>query len=254
MDFKELKEIGLTEGEIKVYTSLLGLGLSTKGIIASTARVSESKVYEILNRLKDKGLVMFVQKRLGRKEVMHYKAANPIMLKELLQKRRDEIDRESRLVDTILPSLQAQMQITATEYSAVIYQGLKGIMTHNSEVLEHVKKGDTWIAMGVRSDKPSEYNAYWVKFFTQYSKKGGRAQVIFVDRGTWYYNQMKAIKNIAVAHFAGVSPAAVAVYHNRVIIYHYGEAPGCLAITNKDVAASFRGFFESLWSLAEKEK
>ena len=34
IQFKQLKEIGLTDGESKVYFALLNLGLSTKGPIA----------------------------------------------------------------------------------------------------------------------------------------------------------------------------------------------------------------------------
>ncbi|RMD45562.1 TrmB family transcriptional regulator, partial [Candidatus Pacearchaeota archaeon] len=52
-----LKEIGLTNGETKVYLSLIKIGESTVGPIAKKSGVSLSKIYEILNNLIKKGLV-----------------------------------------------------------------------------------------------------------------------------------------------------------------------------------------------------
>ena len=82
----KLKELGLTKGEIKVYLALLKIGISTKGPIASKAKVSESKVYEILDRLTAKGLVSNAMKKKGARQVKQFKAANPILLKDFLNK------------------------------------------------------------------------------------------------------------------------------------------------------------------------
>ena len=54
MDKKILHDIGLSEGEIKVYLALLKLGLAKKTELANGSGVSSSKVYEICNRLQKK--------------------------------------------------------------------------------------------------------------------------------------------------------------------------------------------------------
>ena len=54
MDKINLEEIGLTEGENKVYLALLKLGSSTIGRIIKEAQVSNSKIYDILDRLNKK--------------------------------------------------------------------------------------------------------------------------------------------------------------------------------------------------------
>ena len=46
--------LGLTEGEKKVYKALLKLRSSTTGPIFKQASISQSKVYEVLDRLKKK--------------------------------------------------------------------------------------------------------------------------------------------------------------------------------------------------------
>jgi len=57
-----LKEIGLTEGEIKIYLALLELGSSSITSIIKRSGISGSKAYEVLDRLAKKGLVNFIIK------------------------------------------------------------------------------------------------------------------------------------------------------------------------------------------------
>lgn len=254
MEFDKLKELGFTDGEIKVYLALLQLGVATKGPIAKAAAVSESKIYEILERLKNKGMLSFVQKKRGSREVMHYKPANPILLRDFLDKKREKVQQEEQLLNSILPILQQQMKEKKEEYSAVIYEGFKGIQTNNKEVLELITRNDEWVAMGTRSSKAKEFNILWIKWLQERAKKAGNARVLFVDKGTWYYNQLKKIKKTQVGYLKGIAPASVAITRNRVMIFNYGEHPSCLAITNDDIARSFKSFFNGLWSIAEKEK
>ena len=57
MDKQILREIGLTEGEIKVYLALLKIGQAKKTELAKESGVSSSKIYEICGRLQKKGIV-----------------------------------------------------------------------------------------------------------------------------------------------------------------------------------------------------
>ena len=69
----ELVALDLTAGEARVYLSLLKLGSSKVGAIVGESRVSYSKVYDVLERLANKGLVSHVQ--IGK--VRHFSAAEP---------------------------------------------------------------------------------------------------------------------------------------------------------------------------------
>ena len=62
MNIEILKEIGFTQGEIKVYEALLEIGESTIGLISKTANVTPSKTYPILDKLLKKGLISKVKK------------------------------------------------------------------------------------------------------------------------------------------------------------------------------------------------
>ena len=73
MDFSTLEKIGLTNSEAKTYVALLKLGQTTAGPIVSEAKVTRSKIYDILERLKNKGLVSYITK----KSTKHFSATSP---------------------------------------------------------------------------------------------------------------------------------------------------------------------------------
>jgi len=73
MDTKIFQEIGLTEGETKVYLALLKLGETTKGSLAKEANVSSSKVYELVDKLEKKGLAGHIIKG----KIKHFVAMEP---------------------------------------------------------------------------------------------------------------------------------------------------------------------------------
>ena len=50
-----LRDIGLTDNEIKIYLTLLKLGISTSSKIVENANTSSGKIYETLNKLFNKG-------------------------------------------------------------------------------------------------------------------------------------------------------------------------------------------------------
>ena len=69
----ELQKIGLTDGEAKVYLALTEIGSSTVGPIVKKANVAYSNVYDILNRLIEKGIVSFIL----RNKTKYFQAASP---------------------------------------------------------------------------------------------------------------------------------------------------------------------------------
>ena len=83
MDTKPLEEIGLTKSEIKVYLALLKLGQTTAGPIVDEAKVTRSKIYDILERLKNKGLVSHIIKE----STKYFSATSPTNIIEYLNKK-----------------------------------------------------------------------------------------------------------------------------------------------------------------------
>jgi len=80
---QELTQLGLTDGEARVYLSLLKIGSSKVGPIVRDSHVSYSKIYDVLERLSMKGLVSHVTID----EVKHFNAIEPYRLQDYIEKR-----------------------------------------------------------------------------------------------------------------------------------------------------------------------
>ena len=87
MELKILKDIGLTDGEIKAYLALLELGKSTVGKIIEKSRVSPSKIYDVLNRLIEKGLISYIIEG----KVKHFKAAPPKNVLNYIERKEEDL-------------------------------------------------------------------------------------------------------------------------------------------------------------------
>ena len=136
MENEALRKIGLTEGEVKVYTALLELGPSASGPIIKDSGVSSSKVYPILNRLISMGLVSYITR--GSRRV--FQTTSPTKIFELLEKRKAEIEEQKRGIEKILPALLKRHKSRAQKHEATIYEGYRGVRTFYNSLLNSLKK------------------------------------------------------------------------------------------------------------------
>jgi sugar-specific transcriptional regulator TrmB len=143
MDIKLLEEIGLTKGEIAVYFALLELGSSTVGPIINKAKVSSSKVYDILERLTQKGLVSYVIKE----NIKYFEAASPRRILDYLRERENEIKEKSKQIEDIMPELLLKEKLSEKKQEVNIYGGEKGIKTAHEKGLQVLKRGEEFYFM-----------------------------------------------------------------------------------------------------------
>jgi len=60
------------------------------------------------------------------------------------------------------------------------------------------------------------------------------------------------MKHTEVKLLEGITPSAIDIMENRVLIFTYGEEPSCLSINNEEIAKPFITFFNTMWSIARK--
>ena len=55
-----LKKVGLSNGEIEIYEILLDSGLLPVGKVHEKSRIERRNIYDILNKLIERGLVTYI--------------------------------------------------------------------------------------------------------------------------------------------------------------------------------------------------
>lgn len=253
MEQEALQRIGLTQGEVKVYTALLGLGPSSSGRIIRTSGVSSSKVYPILDRLIKMGLVSYITR--GRRRVFQTTSPNKIL--ELLEKKKKELEEQKREIRKILPALIRRQKSLAKRHEAMIYEGYKGVKTYYKDLLKTLRKGEERLVFGARSGYPTAKGAQY--FFQSYHRscvrKGLRTKIIFNrdlkgSKSTRFYEDFKLTQ---VRYLPQVTLSSIGIQKDTIdILIWTKETALVFVIRSREVAKTFRGYFNMLWDIAKK--
>ena len=249
MEIENLTKIGLTKNESIVYLSLLKLGMSKTGDILKKSQLNSGKIYEILESLKQKGLVS----ESIVNNIRHFSAASPKKLYDYLDKKEQELKNEREIIDKILPKIN-NIQSEETSVKTLTYIGMEGMKTAISELIDLTKSGEEILTMGVTGQKDPKVNQFWETYFVPKIKAKKISQrIIFSEKNTAYFKNIKQAKssNIRVAKLGSMVP--IAIYgKDKVIISNYDEPITNIVIYSEKIAASFIDLFNQLWSSAKR--
>ena len=244
MDEKILEDIGLTGGEIKVYLSLLKSGEATTGIILKNAQISGGKVYQILDKLISKGLVSFITKN----NVKYFQAASPKRILDFYGRERENFQNKEEKLKQEISSMLSNIKVNENN-SVNLFMGLKGIETAIFEALNGVEKGEEILAMGVILSKEEKFNILWEKWHHERIRKKINCRMLLSEKQKSFLDKMNFTQ---FKILEGITPSAVSIFKDRIIIYDYSNESGCVVIKNKGISESFKTFFENLWKIAKK--
>lgn len=148
MNTQILEEAGFTQGEIKVYLALLELGETTTGPIIKHSNITGSKVYEILTRLIEKGMVSSVTKE----RTKYFQPSPPSRLLDYIDNKEAIIKQQKEEIRQLLPQLEAKVDATKSAQSAQVYEGWQGIRTVFSLILKETGKGGLYRVFSVGNE------------------------------------------------------------------------------------------------------
>jgi predicted transcriptional regulator len=251
MDIFDLRKVGLTDGEVKLYDSLLELGETTRAQLVKKSGVSPSKIYDVINRLTEKGLVSSVKKH----GILHFSAANPERLKEFLEQKENDIEKEKQLVTNLLPSLLSRYQKTEEETDVEVFYGWEGLKTVFLDLENSMSKDDESLVFGASVGKnPEQADIFFTKHQQRVEKLGYKVRIIFnddmrdrKDRYKYYANHKKHKIRFLYSH----TFTELYIYKNSVLFLMLLKKPIAINVKNSDVVDSFRQFFETMWKDAK---
>lgn len=251
MNVRDLSKIGLTEGEIKVYDALLELGETTRTTLSKKSGISPSKIYDVINRLVEKGIVSTVKKQ----GVLHFSAASPHRLEDFLSKKQKEIEDEKLIVSALMPSLMARYVETKEKLDVEVFYGWEGMKTVFWDIAKAMKKGETNYVFGASMGLDSKQaDLFFSKYYKEVEKKGYSTHIIFNEnvRGhtdrVGYFHKHKQHK---VRYLYQDTFTEFNFYKDTVLYVMLLKKPIVVRIQNKEAADSFRKFFDTMWKQAK---
>jgi sugar-specific transcriptional regulator TrmB len=237
-----LKEIGLTEDESKVYLALLKLGSNLASKISEETKLNRSFVYQILDKLIEKGFVGYVIKENRR----YYSPINPNKLLHLLK------EREERL-KSILPALIKFSEPLEKKSSVEILEGKEGIKTILKDIIK-VKK--EWLAFG-SSGKAPEILPYYIEPWEKERQKEKIILRAILDSSEQAKKRGKELSKIKFTEIRYIKdkfdmPSSIWIYGDRVVIIMWNkEHSFAIRTISKDIVKSYKNYFNVMWEIAK---
>ncbi|MFA6215322.1 MAG: helix-turn-helix domain-containing protein [Patescibacteria group bacterium] len=120
---KILQNLGLTDKEIKVYLSSLKLGPTPVRKIALEAGINRGTTYDILKALIELGLVSYYHQA----KKQYFIAEDPAKLKDVLEKKQQDLEKIKGDVDQIIPQLKSIYDNAENKPVVKFYEGDAGV-------------------------------------------------------------------------------------------------------------------------------
>jgi len=251
MELSLLRKIGLTEGEIRVYSALLSLGNSPTGKIMKKSGISSSKIYLILEKLIRKGLASYITKN----NVKHFQITNPKTILDYIDKEKQELEETKKQINHLIPEITTQMK-KEEEESAQIYKGVKGIRVAYFNILNELKRGEEYCFFAVSLEEAQDKHV--MDFISNFHRirveKGINVRVISKTEIEKLYKQKHVLgKNYKIRHYELTLPIGVVIGETRILYIFFGSnEPTAHEIISKEITKKYQDFFDKIWKLAKK--
>lgn len=240
MEEDALISVGFSKNEAKVYLSLLRMGSSTAGGVASKCDIHRTNVYDALDRLTEKGLVTYVYK--GNKKF--FEAVDPTRIKELLRERLSAIEEA-------IPTLMLNYKLATTKDKVHTYDGLVGVKVLTDDML---RDGKDICVFGIPKDVPDRLKTILPLFHRRRIAKKIMMQHIYdanAQERIRYLNTLPYTKAMFISRDEE-SPATTLVYGNKVAFVIWSTPPLNIIIESERMAVCYRHYFNILLEKAKK--
>ena len=242
----DLEQFGLTKNESIVYLFLLKNGSSTTGPIIKETNISNSRVYESLNSLISKGLIIY----MIIKDSKSFEAVSPEKFLEIESERKKKLD-------LIIPRLiNMQSNKKQTETKSVIYEGFEGFKTAFKKIIDDCPVNGTICILGFsKQEYANDSLRVFIKNMNLKSALKKQKLNIIIDSDQEnsfskdrYKEKFTEVKSMPPGY---ISPAAIDIFEDYVYIFLWEEKPYVIMIKNKQIADSFTKYFDFLWKIAK---
>ena len=235
MNEKLLKEIGLTDIEIKVYLVLLKEGSSLAGDITRNTGIHRRSVYDAIERLVEKGLVSYI-KTNNRK---YFEAVNPERLLEILKEKEDNIK-------TLLPELKLLKETSKEKKETLFFRGKQALRTVFDD---QIRIGKEICIFGDAVNVKEILKYYFPKFDKLRVEKKIRVRMVF-DESARTNKQLKKIPLSKIKFIKKGSTGSMSsyIYGDNITIVTWSENPTAILIREKAIAEGFRSYFNFIWN------
>jgi HTH-type transcriptional regulator, sugar sensing transcriptional regulator len=243
-----LQEIGLTHSETAVYIALLELGSTTTGPIIKKAQIPQGKVYVILDKLINKGIITYTIKE----GVKHFQAKDPHAILAWYERaEKDFMDKKDKLLK-MMPLLKAKHKESSYDKQVEIYEGFNALKILYDSLLDIDKE---LMTIGNTPKIPEQLEGFLLGWHKSRIGRNIPSRFIYGTERRLQAKNREKMKYTQVRYLdLPVSPTWTTVVDDYVITVSFTELKNltCFLIKDKNIADAQKSYFEILWKQAQK--
>ena len=240
-----LQGLGLSNAEVQTYLALLKVGEGRIGQILKIVNITPSNVHESLEKLTKKGLISFIKNN----KVKVYKPSPIKSLKQLIEKDKEALMIKEKNLNELLPKLNEITKEIEIKQDAEIFFELRGIKSAFAKLLQEKVKGEEYLFFY----KPTKENVKIVHDFFSKLDKDNESYRKFPTKGIFDKEYRRLFKtregsNINAKFTDSPIPSSINIYNDKVLIIAWSEKPLAFLIQSKEIAQTFKNFFNDVWN------
>jgi len=246
INYQELKKIGLSEKEAKIYLASLSRGPETAANLAKQANIVRPTAYVIIEGLVVKGLMSSITQD---KKTL-YTAESPEHILSLLHIQKSEIEEKEREFKKLLPGLETMMNAKGEKPKVRVFEGREGLKSVSEQVGKiKTKQIYSFIPLDdLYSVFPEK--EMLEKISQRRITKKTKSKVFYTTKKgpVWQKSDKKLLREaIYVKPDKFPFEAGIDIYDDTIGIYTFkGKLMGVI-IENKEMAETFKSIFKMCW-------
>ncbi|PIN76284.1 hypothetical protein COV18_00015 [Candidatus Woesearchaeota archaeon CG10_big_fil_rev_8_21_14_0_10_37_12] len=246
MDLEQLKELGLSDGQITVYSAVLELGTSTLSTIQKKTGIGRRNIYDNLNKLIEKGFVTYIIKE-GKKA---YTCTHPNKIQEDIEIKKKALEQ----LEKQIPQITAFFKEVKLETQITVFRGSESIKALLNEALTY----DSTYWIGGSSGIEQTTLRAWFKEWMLRREKQNKQMYDLSTQGTHLeeYHTTETEKNKKQNYHYKTLPedilsfTTILVFGNKVVQILWNKQPFAFVLESKEVKESYLRFFNHFWKEA----
>lgn len=247
MNTKLLEQIGLSEEEAKVYSTLVTNGTLQARKIAYDSKVNRSLVYKILKKLSSYGLI---EENTDQGKISRFTALHPSKLHDLVKKKEEELKLADHAFHEAVSTLGAQFNLMCGKPTVRFYEGVEGIKILYKDIL-HIGK-DIKLIRSPYDKRTPELDTVVKKQIQSQIERNIKAKIIapmevLYDETLKKRDGAELVTRCRVPKEEMDIKAQVIIYGEKVAFTSFADCMITTIVEDKTIAETFSILFESLW-------
>lgn len=246
-----LLQLDFTEKEALIYLSILQSVNSSIPGLAKETGLSRGTIYDLVEKLKEKGFVAEIKKGKKRRLV----AESPTnKLYTLLDKKHEQLEKSKAIVENILPTLKALSVGEDYKPQIRVYEGEKGFRQVWDEIYSYEGKNFLSIA---RIETFSKFagDEFLQEIQDRKVKLGFTSRAINEDSSSarnMQANDGKYNRKTRLTPEEFQFPSTEIIFGDKIAMFSTRKENIIVVIESRDFAETHRAYFEMMWKFLEK--